>query len=41
MTTAEICKMIGKHLGEDSFLFWANKNDIRCSGAWNNGWCSR
>jgi len=28
MSTAEICKMIGKHLGEDSFLFWANKNDI-------------
>lgn len=28
MTTVEICKMIGKHLGEDSFLFWAYKNDI-------------
>ncbi len=28
MTTADICKMIGKHLGEDSFLFWANKNNI-------------
>ena len=28
MTTAEICKMIGKHLGEDSFLFWAYKNDV-------------
>ena len=28
MTTADICKMIGKHLGEDSFLFWAYKNDI-------------
>ena len=28
MTTAEICKMIGKHLGEDSFLHWANKNDV-------------
>ena len=28
MTTAEICKMIGKHLGEDSFLYWAHKNDI-------------
>ncbi len=28
MTTAEICKMIGKHLGEDSFLYWAYKNDI-------------
>ena len=28
MTTVDITKMIGKHLGEDSFLFWANKNDI-------------
>ena len=28
MTTAQICKMIGKHLGEDSFLYWANKNDV-------------
>jgi len=28
MTTSEICKMIGKHLGEDSFLYWAYKNDI-------------
>ena len=28
MTTAQICKMIGKHLGEDSFLYWAYKNDI-------------
>ena len=28
MTTAEICKMIGKHMGEDSFLYWAYKNDI-------------
>ena len=28
MSTAEICKMIGKHLGEDSFLFWAYKNNI-------------
>ena len=28
MTTTDITKMIGKHLGEDSFLFWANKNDI-------------
>ena len=26
MTTAEICKMIGSHLGEDSFLYWAYKN---------------
>lgn len=28
MSTADICKMIGKHLGEDSFLYWAYKNDI-------------
>ena len=28
MTTAQICKMIGSHLEEDSFLFWAYKNDI-------------
>ena len=28
MSTAEICKMIGKHLGEDSFLYWAFKNDV-------------
>ncbi len=28
MSTAEICKMIGKHLGEDSFLFWAYKNNV-------------
>ena len=28
MTTAEICKMIGKHLGEDSFLYWAYKNNV-------------
>ncbi|MDH5463510.1 MAG: deoxyhypusine synthase [Nitrosopumilus sp.] len=28
MTTAEIAKMIGKHLGEDSFLYWAHKNNI-------------
>lgn len=28
MSTAEICKMIGKHLGEDSFLYWAYKNDV-------------
>ena len=28
MSTSEICKMIGKHLGEDSFLHWAYKNDI-------------
>ena len=28
MTAAEICKMIGRHLGEDSFLYWANKNNV-------------
>jgi len=28
MTTVEICKMIGKHLGEDSFLYWAYKNNV-------------
>ena len=28
MSTSEICKMIGKHLGEDSFLYWAYKNDV-------------
>jgi deoxyhypusine synthase len=28
MSTANICKMIGKNLGEDSFLYWAYKNDI-------------
>ncbi len=28
MTTADICKMIGQHMKEDSFLYWAAKNDI-------------
>ena len=28
MSTAEITKMIGKHLGENSFLHWAFKNEI-------------
>lgn len=28
MSTAEICKMIGKHMGETSFLYWAFKNNI-------------
>lgn len=28
MSTANICKMIGKNLGEDSFLYWAYKNNI-------------
>lgn len=29
MSSADICKMIGKNLGEDSFLFWAFKNDVK------------
>ena len=29
MTTVDICKMIGKHLGEDSYLYWAYKNDVK------------
>jgi len=28
MSTHEITKMIGENLGEDSFLYWANKNKI-------------
>ena len=28
MSTADITKMIGGHLGEDSFLYWAHKNGI-------------
>lgn len=28
MSTAEIIKMIGENLGEDSFLYWADKNNI-------------
>ncbi len=28
MSTAGICKMIGRHLGDDSFLYWAYKNDV-------------
>ena len=28
MSTADICKLIGKHMGESSFLYWAYKNDI-------------
>jgi len=28
MTTADICKMIGSHMGEDSFLYWAAKNGV-------------
>ena len=29
MSTADICSMIGKHMGEGSFLYWAHKNDIK------------
>ena len=29
MSTEDICKMIGIHLGEDSFLYWAAKNDVK------------
>ena len=28
MTSADICRIIGQHMGEDSFLYWAAKNDI-------------
>jgi deoxyhypusine synthase len=28
MSTRDITKMIGEQLGEDSFLYWANKNNI-------------
>ena len=28
MSTEDICKMIGRHLGEDSFLYWASKNNV-------------
>ena len=28
MSTAEITKMIGENLGEDSFLYWAYKNNV-------------
>ena len=28
MSTVDICKMIGKHLGENSFLYWAYKNNV-------------
>ena len=28
MSTASVCKMIGKNLGEDSFLYWAFKNEV-------------
>ena len=29
MSTADICSMIGKRMGESSFLYWAYKNDIK------------
>ena len=29
MSTEDICKMIGSHLGEDSFLYWAYKNNVK------------
>ena len=28
MSTSEICKMIGSHMGETSFLYWAFKNNV-------------
>ena len=28
MSSVDICKMIGRHLGEDSFLHWASKNNV-------------
>ena len=28
MSTYDVCKAIGSNLGEDSFLYWANKNNI-------------
>jgi deoxyhypusine synthase len=28
MSTADICKMIGRRLGENSFLYWAYKNNV-------------
>lgn len=29
MSTADICSMIGRHMGEGSFLYWAHKNGIK------------
>ena len=29
ISTEDFCKMIGDHLGEDSFLYWASKNKIK------------
>ena len=28
MSSSDICKVIGKNLGEDSFLYWAFKNNV-------------
>ena len=28
MSSADVCKMVGRHLGEDSFLYWAFKNNV-------------
>jgi deoxyhypusine synthase len=28
MSSTDVCKMIGRHLGEDSFLHWAFKNNV-------------
>ena len=28
MSTSDICKMIGKHMGESSFLYWTYKNNV-------------
>ncbi len=28
LATYELCRLIGNHLNESSFLYWANKNDI-------------
>jgi len=28
ISTAELSKIIGKHMGQNSFLYWAYKNDI-------------
>ena len=29
MSTADICSVLGRNMAEDSFLYWAYKNDIR------------
>ena len=29
MSTEDICRMIGSHLGEDSFLYWAYNNNVK------------